>query len=35
MHYKSPGKALQNLRGINTGSLWKKVVHYEKYGGKF
>ena len=35
MLYKSPGRALQGLRGINTGPLWKKVVHYEKYGGKF
>ena len=24
MFYKSPGRALQDLRGINTGPLWKK-----------
>jgi hypothetical protein len=24
MFYKSPGMALQDLRSINTGSLWKK-----------
>jgi hypothetical protein len=24
MFYKSPDRALQDLRGINTGPLWKK-----------
>jgi hypothetical protein len=35
MLYKSPGRALQDLRGINTGHYGKKVVHYEKNGAKF
>ena len=30
MFYKSPGRALRDLRGINTGHYGKKVVHYEK-----
>jgi hypothetical protein len=34
MFYKSPGRALQDLRGINTGHYGKKVVHYEN-GAKY
>jgi hypothetical protein len=30
MFYKSPGRALRDLRGIKTGHYEKKVVHYEK-----
>jgi hypothetical protein len=35
MFYKSPGRALLDLWGINTGHYGKKVVHYEKNGAKF
>jgi hypothetical protein len=35
MLYKSPGRALQDLRGINTGHYGKKVVHYEKMAPNF
>jgi hypothetical protein len=35
MFYKSPGSALRDLRGIDTGHYGKKVVHYEKNGAKF
>ena len=35
MFYKSPGRALRDLRGINTGHYGKIVVHYEKNGAKF
>jgi hypothetical protein len=28
MSYKSPGRALRDLRGINTVHYGKKVVHY-------
>jgi hypothetical protein len=35
MFYKSLGRALRDLRGINTGHYGKKVVHYEKNGAKF
>jgi hypothetical protein len=35
MFYKSPGRALQDLLGFNTGPLWKKMIHYEKNGAKF
>ena len=34
MFYKSTGRALHDLRGINTGPLWKKVVNYERNGAK-
>ena len=35
MFYKSPGRALRDLRGIKTGHYEKKVVHYEKNGDNF
>ena len=35
MSYKSPGRALRDLRGINTVHYGKKVVHYENKGAKF
>jgi hypothetical protein len=31
MFYKSPGRVLQDLRGINTGPLWKKIVASGQY----
>ena len=34
MFYKSPGRALRDLRGINTGHYGKKVVHNENNGTK-
>ena len=31
MFYKSPGRVLQYLQGINTGPLWKQIVASGQY----